>query len=74
MGWASGSMLLTSIIETLKTHVDAETRAILYPEIVNAFEDADCDTLDECMTIDPVFDEYLKESGWDHLFEDEEEE
>ena len=75
MGWSSGSSLLCDIIETIKTHVDdKEIRAAIYAELVSAFEDRDCDTLDECMTIDSVFDEYLKENGFDHLFEDEDDE
>jgi hypothetical protein len=74
MGWASGSRLLSSVVESIKTHVsDKETRSAIYVEIVDAFEDFDCDTLDECMGIDSVFDEYLKENGWDHLFGDDEE-
>lgn len=70
MGWSSGSTLLSDIIETLKAHVDDEVRRIIYPDIVEAFEECDCDTIDECEGIDPVFDEYLKE----HVFDEEDDE
>lgn len=63
MGWASGSTLCGHIIETVQFHVpDAETRGNMYVEIISAFEAADCDTLDECMGVDPVFDEQLRAS------------
>lgn len=61
MGWASGSQLCTHIIETVHFHVkDEETRGNMYVEIISAFEAADCDTLDECLGIDPAFDEIFK--------------
>ena len=75
MGWSSGSGLLSNIIETIKKNVDdTETREVLYRDIAEAFMDYDCDNLDECMGIDNVFDDYLKENGWEHLFEDEDDE
>ena len=57
MGWASGSSLFSDIIETIQFHVpDEDTRGNMYVELISAFEAADCDTLDECLGEDPVFD------------------
>jgi hypothetical protein len=62
MGWASGSGLFSNLIETLKDNVkEHETRKIIYEEFIALFEDADCDTLDECVGIDTAFDEVWEE-------------
>lgn len=62
MGWASGSMLMSEIIATLKSKVDDEDlRAEIYAEIITAFEDYDADTLDECLDEDEAFNEAYNE-------------
>jgi hypothetical protein len=61
MGWASGSRLASKLIEAAKDTIsDEEERVNFYDAMVDAFEDADCDTLDECLGDDPVFDAYWK--------------
>lgn len=61
MGWASGSRLADRLIEAAKIAIsDEDERSEFYAHMINAFEDADCDTLDECMGADPIFDRLLK--------------
>lgn len=61
MGWASGSRLATRLIEVARETIsNEEERVNFYDEMVDAFEDADCDTLDECQGVDPVFDAHWK--------------
>ncbi len=63
MGWASGSELASEIVKAIKVEIpDAKRRKRIYKKIITAFENADCDTLDECEGEDPAFDAALKES------------
>lgn len=75
MGWARGSRIMTEIIEAAKDTIsdDAE-RLDLYKIMIDIFEDHDCDTLDECLEIDDIFDEAYEEMHpeEDDLIEDEE--
>lgn len=59
MGWASGSPIVGEIIETIDELVsNYQTRVEVYKRIIEIFEDADCDTLDECLDEDsPAFKE-----------------
>jgi hypothetical protein len=69
MGWSSGSKIMTEIIETLmETIVDEDDRAETYSALIDIFEDHDCDTLDECLEIDDVFDGVYRDK---HPEEDE---
>jgi hypothetical protein len=62
MGWSSGTELFSSVITSAKKSMpDAETRKMFYKEVINAFEDQDWDTQDECVGVDTAFDEALKE-------------
>ena len=62
MGWASGSTLFSQIIEGVKPVVsDKEMRKAIYRPIIEAFEDADWDTLDECEGEDEAYDEVVRE-------------
>ena len=64
MGWAGGSRLMSDLIESVKNNVDNfESRVDLYPEMIKNFEDADCDTLDECLGEDEAFGE-----AWNRSF------
>lgn len=70
MGWGSGSRLATRLIKAAKETIsNEEERVNFYDEMIDAFGDADCDTLDECLGDDPVFDEHWKtkypDSDWD---------
>jgi hypothetical protein len=74
MGWSSGSRIMTEIIEAAKDTIsdDAE-RLDLYKIMIDIFEDHDCDTLNECLEIDDVFDEAYEDMHpeEDEIFDDE---
>lgn len=62
MGWASGSRLLNNVIDVVATNVDdADERVAIYLGLIEAFEDFDCDTIDECLGNDDSFDEAYEE-------------
>lgn len=62
MGWASGSTLFSAVIESIQTHVDVpDIRIQIYIDLIEAFEEADWDTVDECMGEDPAFDVAVKQ-------------
>jgi hypothetical protein len=62
MGWASGSRFAIELIDAAKVTVTNEVeRAAFYEKMIYVFEDADCDTLDECVGNDDVFDEVWNE-------------
>ena len=57
MGWASGSTLFSKVIEVIEANVAGQkSREEIYKGLIEAFEEADCDTLDECLGDDPAFD------------------
>lgn len=61
MGWASGSSLMGDIIEVISNEVPkGSTRFRIYTKIIKAMEVHDWDTQDECVGVDPEFDEALK--------------
>lgn len=61
MGWASGAELAGDIIEVVKSQVpDKDARAAIYRHLIDKFERFDCDTLDECVGIDKVYDKVYK--------------
>lgn len=61
MGWASGAELAGDLIEVIKNVVkDKDTRETLYYHIIDKFEMYDCDTMDECVGIDKVYDKVYK--------------
>lgn len=71
MGWASGSRLMSGVITTIDKHVaDARKREEIYKELIEAFEDCDADTLDECRGESRAYDFAFEEI---HPVEDEEE-
>lgn len=61
MGWASGSSLFGRVIEILQLRVEFNKRCELYRELIDAFEDSDCDTLYECVGHDEAFDKVWRE-------------
>jgi hypothetical protein len=62
MGWASGSRLASELIGAAKaTITNEDERSWFYEQMIYAFEEADCDTLDECLGSDDVFDEVWEE-------------
>lgn len=56
MGWSSGSDLMTEVIMSAMKHVPDSSRKKFYKEMIEAFENCDCDTLHECVGADRFFD------------------
>ena len=74
MGWANGSNIAGVLIASAKLHIQSgEERKAFYRDMIDAFEEADCDTLGECCGDDDMFDEAMQELHPDY-FEDEDEE
>lgn len=49
MGWASGSSLLNDVAKLVMPFVNSEPeRANLAGQLIDLFEDEDCDTINEC--------------------------
>lgn len=62
MGWASGSILFAEVIDVLQKAIpDKEARKVALTHLIDCFEEADWDTLDECLGQDPVYDEIYNE-------------
>lgn len=73
MGWAAGSSLMSNIIDELKDRIhDDLIREEVYSVLIEAFQDRDCDVLDECYGEDPAFDAALDDINFE--VEEEEEE
>lgn len=47
MGWASGSELAEEVWEAARPHISKKNRQKVANAIIDAFEDRDCDTMDE---------------------------
>lgn len=56
MGWSSGSSLMSEVIVSALKHVPTSCRKKFYKELIEAFEQCDCDTLYECEGIDKLYD------------------
>lgn len=57
MGWSTGSMILSGIIKTIERNVEHPVdRQEIYEDLIDIFEDYDCDTLDECLGESEEFD------------------
>ena len=62
MGWASGSTTFSQIIAAVKPEVaNKDARKRIYLPIIEAFEDQDWDTMDECVGEDEAYDEIYAE-------------
>ena len=60
MGWASGSSLMSEIIKAAKMYMENDLRRRdFYVMVINAMENADWDTQNECEGEDDAFDEAL---------------
>lgn len=69
MGWASGSYLMNDVIRALQQEVpDDAVRERIYVRLIDAFENDDWDTQDECRGRDKAFDAALKNAhpDWYH--------
>jgi ribosome modulation factor len=58
MGWASGSRLATSLIASVESVMETDdgSRMRFYRDMIDAFENMDCDTLCECLGMSEEFD------------------
>lgn len=69
MGWASGSGLAERVFKSGRDHIpDLDARRRFYDEVIAAFEDFDCDTLNEVIEFDPDPDPVLVaalQASWD---------
>lgn len=62
MGWSSGSSIMSKVIEGVKPQVaDKDARKAIYTTVIEALEDGDWDTQDECLGEDDAYDEAIKE-------------
>jgi hypothetical protein len=72
MAWITGASIFAEIAETITRYVSNEDdRKMIYKELVELFQDYDCENLDECVDIDFVLDEVLIEA---EIIEGDEEE
>jgi len=61
MSWGRGSELFSDVAEIIAENVvDDNIRKLVYMRLIEAFQNYDCDTLDECTDIDPVLDKLLE--------------
>ena len=75
MSWGRGSELFSDVAEIIAENVvDDNIRKLIYMRLIEAFQNYDCDTLDECTDIDPVLDILLEEMFESEEVEDEEDE
>lgn len=75
MGWASGSRMMDEIITRLHHRIRYDTdRRNVYTALIAVFEARDCDTLYECLGVDPVFDIAFQAAHPDWGHEEDEEE
>lgn len=61
--------VMSLIISNVKDKMDPEDRDILYRDLIEYFENENCDTLYECLEEDTVFDKAYEEIS---IFEKEE--
>ncbi len=62
MGWASGSLLFTDIINILQPEIlDKGKRKEVYKKLIEAFQEEDWDTENECLGKDTAYDAALEE-------------
>jgi hypothetical protein len=72
MSWSSGSLIFRDLINALNdAEVDDSVRSQIYEAMIQTFEDYDCDTLDECLGKDKIFDEVYKELNPEYFEDDE---
>lgn len=72
MGWASGSLLMSSIIEVMnEVNVGPDDKKVIYERLIDLFMDYDCDTIHECLGEDEIFDQALRTVDPEAFEEDE---
>lgn len=74
MGWASGSYIMSSIIECIEEFVPKHQEKVeIYYRLIDVFTDSDCDTLDECIDESTAFKEALSKRMKEYGIDDQEE-
>jgi len=74
MSWKIGSSLMSDIIDELKDRIhDDLIREEVYSVLIEAFQDRDCDSLDECYGEDSAFDAALDDINFEVEEEEEDE-
>lgn len=74
MSWNEGAGIFGELIWVAQKEVpDDEARKAIYEHMIDAFVDAGCDTLSECLGGDSVFDEVYGEKYPDEVEEDDDE-
>ncbi len=70
MGWAGGKKVFAAIIKSAKQNVkDPEARYRLYKDLIPIFEDdADCDTVCECLASGSSFGPESQDSMFDRAY------
>jgi hypothetical protein len=59
---------MTDVVRAIQKRsepIGYEQRVFMFVEIIKAFEDMDCDTLEECAGNDSAFDDALERCGYD---------
>lgn len=54
MGWASGSQLLSAVLDATLKHIPKNKRTKAVKDLVEAFEEHDCDTIEEVWDDHPI--------------------
>lgn len=58
MSWKRGSSIASDLIESIKENVALkDARTLVYFDLIEIFEAADCDTLEDCLGLDHAFDD-----------------
>lgn len=71
MAWTSGSQILGQIVENLTdSDVSYDDRKLVYEILLETFEDFEAKNLEECIDIDPAFDEVWNEKYPPEIEED----
>lgn len=67
MGWSGGSGLFRDLIDVVSLEVrNPVSRKRIYEKMIKAFEDYDCDTLQECLGQDEIFNLVFLEQNSDY--------
>ncbi len=67
MGWSSGRALATKMIDLIDYLSDNEYEKVqVFHDMINAFEDFDCDNLHECIGDSEAFDKAFQEMYPEH--------
>ena len=72
MSWARGSSLMERVIEVVENTVPLQLdRVEVYKGLIQAFEDMDCDTLEECIDDSAAFNKAFYSLHPDYIDEEE---